>query len=160
MRRHHFQSATLKVLLVPVLVLVLLLEGVMHASASRNTEVRCDIDVKYWCSYVTYDAFWDGNLGTYWYPVWDRWYRGGVDGGAIFWELEFAHDYRWNGSYWEIMRSAGPYGIYTNVPLSGWYTDGTDYWLEGGGLVEMRHRFRECSPCYYWHGDLVYHFLD
>jgi len=159
MNHRNLAIRLLIALMLAAIVSVLLVPSI---SATRYTGQQCDITPKYYCTQVAYDAFWDEGLQTYWYPAWDRLYKGGIDGGAIFWEMWYSNDYQWNGSYWEQIASFGSVGPYYNIPLSGWYTVGNDDWMLGGGLVIMRIRFREClsGSCYYWDEGEKYHYLQ
>lgn len=129
--------------------------GVPRAGATQSP-VKCDQSgPKYHCSWIFYNI-----TGTY--NVEDRQWQGAIDDGAKRWRLNYAYDYSWNGYSWEYAGGFGATGWLSNVQLSGStvWAGGSPISLPGGGVVQMRHGFEECTTyCYPWADPPDYHWL-
>lgn len=136
-----------KLLRVSILVAMIAISFLLSSSVAlaNNTPSVCDSEVKYYCSYVNYDA----NVLGGW-NINHRYYKGGRDGGAQRWQLYYARDWYWGGSEWVLQTDWGQSGWNTNIPL-----DGSCY-----GSVTMRTRYYECTDhCYYWCSNIMEHDL-
>lgn len=101
------------------------------------------------------------DYGSY-LQVGQRKFRGGVDGGADRWRMEFIQDYADpDGDGWYSWQQTwGPSGWATNFSLSPWYTLGpvSNYYADI--FLWYRHQFEECTgSCYFWYVEET-HFVD
>lgn len=149
----HFHSS--KRMLILGIVLLLLLTFVQIASATTTPQV-CDDAVKYWCSKVTYNS----QSGSW--NITDRFYKGGIDGGADWWQYYWIKDLHKINGNWAVAEtwSYGP--THTNILLSSWYSVGTDRLRVYMSMVQYKFRYYECSmdgSCGHWCSETSQHQL-
>ncbi len=120
-----------------------------------TTVEMCDGNSKYWCSYVGYVA-----AGPDRRVIVSRNYKGGRDGGAQQWQLQWSRDLEYNGGAWQVVETFPASQWYTNIPLSPYYNHGAQRTRAVNSRVEMLFRFYECAPgCYYWFSPINQHGL-
>jgi len=133
----------------------LLLLTVVQAVSATTTPQVCDYYVKYYCTKVTYTSDPGG------WKITDRFYRGGIDGGADIWQTYWTKDMEKINGVWGVSETWGQGSWYGNVALSSWYTRGADRVRVNYSMVQFRIRFQECigMDCWYWCSGYLQHQL-
>lgn len=156
MHLKRFYYVLLSVLL--ALVLSPVLPNRSSAVSAAETAQQCDATPKYWCTKVNYTR--TSTVKTVNYRSW----RGGRDGGAYKWRLDYAIDYRWNGSsYVTGYSGTGPSAYQTNIPLAA-YTCGscvTQSYTTSSVLVQMLLKYWEDigQGPYSWFSPVMNHYV-
>jgi hypothetical protein len=136
------------------LVLLLLLTTTAFAN---ETPPVCDDDTKYYCSKV-----WFAYRGTNQVDIYDRYYKGGIDGnpaGSTWW-LFYAKDWTWNGSQWVFVESWGPSASFSNSALSAWKATGGARTRPKQSAVTIRTRYYDGANGNQWCSLIMQHNLE
>ncbi len=112
---------------------------------------------KYYCSKV-----WFAYRGTTQVDIYDRYYKGGIDGnpaGSTWW-LFYAKDWTWNGGQWAFLESWGPGTTFSNGPLSGWKSSSSARTRPKKTAVTIRTRYYDAGTGTQWCSKTMQHNLE